>query len=258
MHTHTLRRLFHAVAAPVMAVMLFALPARAAENDIKLSYIPAQQPEWETFVEEAGYMMSYNSMAPAEPEGLLGIQIGISASMVDVTPAIWSQALDLNGGTASPPDQIIVPRLQVRKGLPFGIDVGGSILQLQDSSVSVIGVEVRKAILHGNVVMPAISVAAHASQLQGADDMDMTVYGVGAGISKGLFMLTPYGGIDLLRVNASENAGIGLNDVEVDIQRVHAGVRFAFTPVTNFVAQADSRLPLGDNFTYSVRLNIGL
>lgn len=230
-----------------------ALPAHAAKHDILLD-ISMTQGEFDKFVDEAGYAIAYTSLAPAEPEGLLGFQAGISATNVNIDTATWAKALE----TTNTPNTLLIPRLQARKGLIFGIDVGASYIQVPSSNIKVYGAEVRKALARGNMLFPAISIVAHASQLQGVNDLDLTTYGIGAGISKGFLMLTPYGGVDMLRIKGSENAGLGLNDVQKDVTRVHVGVKFSVLPILNITVQADSRYPLGDIYTYSARVNIGL
>jgi hypothetical protein len=241
-----------ALAATLLAVT--ALPAHAAKNDILLNVAMDQQ-TFDKFVDEAGYMIAYTSLAPAEPEGLLGFQAGISATMVNIDSATWGPAL----ATLSTPSRLVVPRLQARKGLLFGIDVGASYIQVPSSNIKVYGAEIRKAILRGNMLIPAISLTAHGSQLQGVNDLDLKVYGAGVGVSKGFLMLTPYGGVDMLRVKGSDQRTPSiLNDVEKDITRVHVGVKFSVLPILNITVQADSRYPLGDIYTYSARVNIGL
>ncbi|MDH5527613.1 MAG: hypothetical protein OEY97_09940 [Nitrospirota bacterium] len=240
--------------AALALLAVTALPAHAAKYDILLAN-SLTQGEFDTFVDEAGYMIAYTSLAPAEPEGLLGFQAGISATSVNIDTAIWGKTLE----TLNTPSTLIVPRLQARKGLLFGIDVGASYIQVPSSNIKVYGAEVRKAILRGNMLFPAISLTAHGSQLQGVNDLDLKTYGVGVGVSKGFLMLTPYGGVDMLRVEGVENSPlVTLADVKRDITRVHVGMKFSVLPILNITVQADSRYPLGDIYTYSARVNIGL
>lgn len=236
-------RFRHAAACALAGLLSFAaVPAQAA--NINLGAIA--QSAFATFAEEIGTATAYNPVSPAEPLGILGFDVGISASFVDVDQAIWSAA-GINE------DTLIVPRLQARKGLPFGFDVGVSYISAPASDVTMIGGELRKAILDGTMATPAVSVLVHYSTLSGVTDLDLSSYGADIGISKGILMFTPYAGAGILKYDASAN-GLPLADEDGTANRYYVGLKVSPLPLVNIVLQAD----FGTLTSYTVRANIGL
>jgi hypothetical protein len=250
---HTTLLMRAAWGAFALAAGLLALPgaagtARAAGNDFTLSGVnPSDVP---ALIEELGVVIAYNPVAPAEPRGLVGFDAGVSVSMVSIDNKLWDQAM----ADGSAPSSLPVPRLHIQKGLPFGIDIGLMYIQVPSSNVSVIGGEVRKAILKGGVGSPAVSVSGHYSRLNGVDQLDLYTGGVGLGVSKGFFIFTPYAGIDQLWINGDEKAGLLIGQSDSSVIRTQVGLKISVLPILNIVGQADfSKVNM-----YTVRLNLGL
>ena len=154
----------------------------------------------------------------------------------------------------SAPSSLPVARLHAQKGLPFGLDVGLSYITVPGSNANVIGGEVRKAILEGSTVTPAVSVYAHYSRLGGVSDLDLTAWGVGVGVSKGFLIFTPYAAVDEVWINGSENSPlVTLSDVNKTVTRGQVGLKIALLPIMNVVGQAD----FGPVNSYTLRLNVG-
>ncbi len=237
---------------PVFVLTLLAvLPLStvyAADNDISLDPSLIQS-DFNTLVEELGTAVSYNPVAPAEPLGVTGFDIGLAVSMFDINDNVWNKAVS----DTDAPSMLPVPRLMARKGLPFGVDVGLAYTKVPGSNIKVIGGEIRKAIFEGSTTTPAITVIGHTSNLSGTDDVDISAYGFDVGISKGFAIFTPYAGIGQVWINGSENAGIGLADHDTSETRSYAGVRIGFMPLINLVAQVDFSVVN----SYSLRLNLG-
>lgn len=221
--------------------------AYAAGNDIVLN--PMSQGDFDTLIDEMGTAIAYNPISPAEPLGTLGFEIGMAVTNVKIDKSVWSQAVS----DGSAPSSLPVPRLLARKGLPFGFDIGLSRIGVPGSNIAVNGLEVRKAILEGSTVTPAVSVLVHGSKLTGVSDLDLSTYGVDVGISKGFAMLTPYAGAGQVWIKGSENVGFSLDDRKTNITRSYAGIRIGFLPFMNLVAQVD----FADVNSYSLRLNVG-
>jgi len=219
----------------------------AAGNDIVIS--PMSQGDFDTLIDEMGTAIAYNPISPAEPLGTLGFEVGMAVSTVKIDKSVWSQAVS----DGSAPSTLPVPRLLARKGLPFGFDIGYSRIGVPGSNIAVNGLEVRKAILEGSTVTPAVAVLVHGSKLTGVSDLDLSTYGVDVGISKGFAMLTPYAGAGQVWIKGSQNVGFSLNDRKTSVTRSYAGIRIGFLPFMNLVAQVD----FADVNSYTLRLNIG-
>lgn len=220
----------------------------AAGNDIVIN--PSMvQGQFDTLIDEMGTAIAYNPISPAEPLGTLGFEVGMAVTTVKIDKSVWNLAVS----DGSAPSSLPVPRLLARKGLPFGFDIGLSRIGVPGSNIAVNGFEVRKAILEGSTVTPAVSVLAHGSKLTGVSDLDLSTYGVDVGISKGFAMLTPYAGVGQVWIKGTDNTGFGFSDRKTNVTRSYAGIKIGFLPFMNLVVQAD----FADVNSYSLRLNVG-
>ncbi|MFO7983550.1 MAG: DUF6588 family protein [Desulfuromonadales bacterium] len=171
-----------------------------ADNDIDFGgNVDLINQNFGDIVREAGIITAYRGIAPAEPLGILGFDIGVESSFVDIETSTWEPVID--AGTSDPPSVLPIPRIHVRKGLPFNVDVGASYASVPDSNIEILGGEVQWALLEGTMATPALSMRGHYSTLEGVDDLDVETYGVDALVSKGFTMLTPYAGVGILEID---------------------------------------------------------
>ncbi|MCF6323341.1 MAG: hypothetical protein L3J89_03295 [Gammaproteobacteria bacterium] len=229
-------------------LLVVSLPSRAGDSDIAL---PAGfgQTTFNTLVEELGTAVAYNSVAPAESMGITGFDIGVVIGGVELDSTVWSQVVS----DGSAPSSLIVPKLIVRKGLPFGVDLGVSYVSVPGSNVTIMGGEIRKALLEGSTVMPAISLSLHTASLSGVDDLDISTYGFDVGISKGFAMFTPYASVGQVWFDGSENTTLlTLQDYNESTTRSSVGVKIGFMPIMSLTLQAD----MAKTNSYNMKLSL--
>jgi len=233
----------------LIGMMLGAsFPARAGDGDIAL---PSGfgQATFNTLVEELGAAVAYNSVAPAESMGMTGFDIGVIVSGVELDSTVWDQVVS----DGSAPSSLIVPKLIVRKGLPFGVDLGVSYVSVPDSNVTIMGGEIRKALIEGSTAMPAVSLSLHTASLDGVDDLDVSTYGVDVGISKGFAMFTPYASVGQVWTEGSENSTLlTLQDYDESTTRSSVGVKIGFMPIMSLTLQAD----MAEVNSYNMKLSL--
>ena len=231
--------------------LLYPAPSFSAGNDIKLKTNLLQN-EFKDLSREIGLVISYVPLAPAEPLGTIGFDLGVevTAARISSGDPFWKKAV----ADQSPPDYIVIPRIHVQKGLPLGIDIGAIFSTVPGSNVTLYGGEIKWAMIRGGVIYPAVAVRGTFTTLTGVDDIDATTYSIDASISKGFGPVTPYAGVGEIWVSTSENvSGLNLNDVNTGMGKFFLGTRISMLFV-NIVLEADfSEIPL-----YSVRANIGL
>lgn len=177
------------------ALLLACFAGTALADDVEFSTLTSNE-EFGEIVRQAGIATAYRGIAPAEPLGLLGFDVGVEASFVDIDTSDWDSAFE-----DDPPSVLVVPRIHARKGLPFNFDVGVSYANVPDSNIEVIGGELQWALLEGTVATPAVALRGHYSTLEGVDDLDLETYGADALISKGFTLLTPYAGIGVMEID---------------------------------------------------------
>lgn len=229
--------MFRKVSFLVLSAMLslMALSSHAGDSDIALPNNNFVQNEFNTLIEELGVIVAYNGVAPAESMGVTGFDVGIAVSGVELNEAVWNRVVS----DGSAPSTLPVPKIIVRKGLPFGIDIGLNYTSVPDSNVKIVGGEIRKALIEGSTVSPALSLSLHTSSLNGVDDLDVETYGIDVGVSKGFAMLTPYASIGQLWIEGSENTPLNLQTYDDSMTRSHVGLKIAFMPVMSLTLQAD-------------------
>ena len=128
----------------------------AAARDI--SFIQGlAQGEFRDLSKEAGAAIAYRNTAPAAPLGITGFDAGVEVSAIDIksNSTYWNKAFNNDA-----PSLLYIPKLRVRKGLPFGIDVGAMYSYVPDTNIKLYGAEVSKAILDGTLATPALGVRA--------------------------------------------------------------------------------------------------
>jgi hypothetical protein len=218
----------------------------AADNDIVLpsGYL---QSEFKDLSETLGLAISYKPLAPAEPLGILGLDVGVEVTAVDVDQG----ASFLTRVISDPPSYFVFPKLHAQKGLPFGIDVGVVYAKVPDSNISLIGGEVKWAILKGTVATPAIAARGSYTGLMGVDDLDLSTYGIDLSASKGFAFLTPYIGVGQVWIQSETNAA-GLNFSEnLSRTKGFAGLKLKLL-LLSFVGEVEFSQVL----SYTLRANI--
>jgi len=219
-------------------------PSFAWGETINLQGIAQEQ--FKSLSKELGLAVSYVPASPAEPLGITGFDVG-----VEVTYA----PLNTNAAfvTSSPLDFILVPKLHVQKGLPFGIDIGATYASVSSFNFSIIGAEIKYALLSGNVALPALAIRGAYTKLGGVNSLDLNTLSVDLSVSKGVLFLTPFAGLGMTQVTATEKAGLNLKKEEQKFLKPFVGVKISPLPLLNIVAEADfSETPL-----YTLRLNVG-
>lgn len=211
----TLSLLFLLVISVAMAMA--TKPAQATDFDALSTLSPNQ---FETLVENIGAATHYKAIAPAEPLGLLGFDVAIELSATELDDGLFDIAAGGDFGVS----QFFLPRLHLHKGLPFGIDIGGSIAAIPETDFQVIGAEVRYAILRGSVLTPAVAVRGSYSFTSGVDELDVTNAGLELSISKGFIFLTPYAGIGIIRSSGDPGSGVAQSQQDVNLEKAYVGV----------------------------------
>jgi len=230
------RSLVSGIVAATMA--LSVSPVGAA--DISFS-TAISQGDFKNLSKEAGAALGYRNMAPAAPLGITGFDIGgeVSAISINKSSNYWNAAFNNDA-----PSYLVIPKLRVRKGLPFGIDVGAMYSYIPDSNIKLYGAELSKSILDGSMATPALGVRATYTKLAGINDMGLQTYGVDASVSKGFLFITPYAGVGMMWITSEARGNLqtlapNLTEETITVPRFFGGMKITPFPLLSFTAEAE-------------------
>lgn len=236
------------ILAAFAAVFLISSHAWAGKADIDITGLANQ--EFGELSRQIGMAVAYKPVAPAEPLGILGFDIGIEATFaeIDNDSTFWN--------TASPdmPGMLPIPKLHAVKGLPFGVDIGAVYSEVPESNISLLGAEVKWAILEGTVATPAVAVRGTYTKLDGIDGLDLNTKGVDVSISKGVLMFTPYAGVGQVWIESDPSgAGIsGLSKASFSETKLFGGIQASL-----LIFRITGEVEVANITSYTIKLSTG-
>ena len=213
----------------------FATSATAAEIN---SLNALAQAEFKLLSEDLGSALSYKPVTPAEPLGITGFDLGLVITSTDISKS--SAALSKASGGGSTINNLIVPKLHVAKGLPFGFDVAAFVSAVPTTNIKLVGAELRYAIISGGIAKPAIAIRGAMTKLSGVEQLSFDTKSLDISISKGILMLTPYLGVGQVWVTSKATvAGVdGSLEESFTQSKVFAGANLNLG-LTNFALEGD-------------------
>lgn len=228
----------------IAAALLLALSGQAMAKDISFVFALPQD-QFKLLSREAGSAIAFRNIAPTTPLGVTGFDAGIEVTAIDIKKesSYWKSAFNQDA-----PSYLTIPHLRLRKGLPFGIDVGAMYAYVPDSNIKIYGAELSKSIIDGGVATPSLGVRATYSKLAGVSDLDLQTVGLDASVSKGFVILTPYVGAGMLWINSKPKGaladgtlpgGFALTDEKIWQPRFFGGLKFSPLPLFGITAEVD-------------------
>lgn len=163
----------------------------------------------------------------ARPLGIgLGLDLGVEVTAIRSSPS-FKDALDLAGIRATVPPYIGLPKLNVAKGLPFGLDLSFSYIGYQ--SYRIMGYGFQWRLIHSKRYRPDIAIRAGASHSQ-LMVLKTRTYSVDLVASKQiLYLLEPFGGMGYQFASgelATNLSGANSLSINVDSKQSIAKARF--------------------------------
>lgn len=218
----------------VAVLCAVALPASADEMDISLSRLRApavdamgvpidgafvaDDPAWFRLMSQLGFAIASPSLAPARTTGTRGFYVGFETSVtsIDDGASYWRRGTEGDamsiGENRFVRSSLVASQLTIRKGLPFGLELGGSVGHLYGTEQWIWGGELRIALLEGfregiSGFVPDIAVRGAIRTLTGDSEFHLTVPSMDFTISKpivlgGVATLTPILNAQLLWILA--------------------------------------------------------
>lgn len=237
---------------------LCATQSFAADGDIDISQIQgALQAEaqgiFDALVEDLGSAMSYKSVAPAEPLGITGFDIGLVLSATEMANAGDWDILVQGGDSMS---TLPLAKVYLQKGLPFGIDIGAFYMGASATNVKLVGAEVKYAFLKGGAVTPAVAARLSLSKLSGVTDFDFSSKSLDVSISKGFANLTPYAGVGVVQTSGEYTGSVDFGGGPIKLDAHEPQQTKTFAGININLLAFDLGLDwdkTGDSNTYSLK-----
>jgi hypothetical protein len=160
--------------------------------------------------------LSSSVLQPASTTGHSGFAVDLEAATVAVHPRAVGSPPPAGFSNvpwvtrAAPPDQLYLPSVHVRKGLPFSFELGGRVIYLAQSPYFAAQGEAKWALNEGFEHFPDLAVRAAYTRLFGQRDLTLGATDLDLMISKrwslkGVMSFTPYLVGRLTRVSASSD-----------------------------------------------------
>ena len=142
---------------------------------------------WRSVMTQLAGSMLPPILVPAGTRGVRGIYVGFETSFtgIDNGEEYWHRAVEGDGGDPDPRRSRFVDsvlawgRFNVRKGLPFGFELGTNLSYLANTSYFALGLEIRWALFEGFRVdagwIPDVAVRAAVQTLIGDGEFNLTV-----------------------------------------------------------------------------------
>ena len=230
----------------ITLILFLILPFSVGAADLDQINLLTQK-QFRLLSEDMAAVASYKAVAPAEPLGFPGFDLGIEVSGTELQNVdIWKIATADN----DVPDTVYVPKAHLHIGLPLGFDIGAFYSSVPDSNINAAGAELRYAIIKGDTVTPALAIRATYSKVSDVDQLDFDTRGAELTISKGFAFFTPYAGVGKVWVNATPRNVPTLKEEDFSLGKYFIGANFNFV-VLNLAIEADKT---GDAPTYSMKL----
>jgi hypothetical protein len=133
---------------------------------------------------------SHRAYRPATNLGPLGFDVGVEFTLLSI-PQAFTDAMALGGTSVSTiPSAFPVPKLNIHKGLPWGVDLGLSYISL--GSTAVTGFNAQWRFLN-NVALPAVALRAGYTSFTSTEfPVNSSSFKFDVVASKNLFLIDPY------------------------------------------------------------------
>jgi hypothetical protein len=172
-------------------------------------------------VAQYGAAIAPTAMHSARTTGYGGFEIGIEGDFtsIDSNASYWKNGTEgvqnptnqrFSIQNVNPPGFMQLYTFKIRKGFPFGFELAGNFGYLAQSSIYTLGADVRWSLFEGfrtgiPAIFPELAVGGSVRTITGTDQLQLTVVGADAQISKpipilGTVVLTPWVGYQYLRI----------------------------------------------------------
>ncbi|MDQ6993503.1 MAG: hypothetical protein Q9M31_08505 [Mariprofundus sp.] len=213
------------------ATMLLSAPAMAANFNItNLSTSLPGQTTFDALANDLSAAIWMNPSNSAEPHSAgfipVGFQVGVEATSMSIDQNAWS---NLGVSTGS----IVVPKLRVSAGIPFGLDFSLMYTAIPSSNIKVTGYEGRMAF--GEMIpLPFIefNIRAYQSKMTGVPELSIKDSGFAAMLGADFPIIKPYVEVGQVKSTATPSglSAVAFKEFSKTSTTAAVGVKLTFIP----------------------------
>jgi len=188
-----LKKILSLISFSVLSLaLLTTLPQDARATGLDFSQLTnATNAAVTSILKTIGLGADHRPYASAKSLGYtLGIDAGLDATFITL-PQEFTDALTLLGNTTTFPSALPLPRFNLRKGLPWGLDIGFTTISYQQFSIR--GFDLQWNGVTETRFRPSIAIRASTNSAS-LDVVETTTRGLDFLISKDLWLIEPYFG----------------------------------------------------------------
>ena len=228
----------------VTAAVLFS-PALYAADDFNNLAGLGSQANFRLFSEDLTGVLSFKAVAPAAPMGRQGYDLGVQVDSTKLEHAVlWGTACGCDADA-----RVIVPKAYLRLGAEEA-DLTFSYGKASSTALAVWGVEAQFALALEDATVPAVSLRANYSRLNGAEQLKFSSTGAELAVSKRFGAITPYAGGGRLWIASTPEAG-GFEREKFNADKYYGGVSLAIATHAHLAIEAAT---ISNATSYSAKL----
>lgn len=199
------------------------------------------QAQWHTFVEQAGAMVTFKSLAPAKTLGKMNFRVAVdySSSPVNQHDPAWINTFTHPDEDCPLGDAIKIPTIRASMGISDNMDIGGFWTTAPGANYGLVGGELKYAFVPESQKFPAVAVRTSVSILTGVPDFNMNIYTVDLLASKTIGRVSPYVGVkEGFIVGTETTSKVNLNQERLSITQGYLGAAYTVWKL-NLAAEYD-------------------
>lgn len=251
----------------IMFALVSASPAQTNNGDVYWRLDPSvkscsmvidpslTQAQWKTFVQQVGPIVTFKSLASAEPLGKMNFNVAIDMgrSPVDQHNLAWINTFVHPDANCPLGDVISVPTIRARMGVSDRMDIGAYWTTAPDANYGMVGGEIKYRLEQESEELPAVAVGGTATILTGVPDFDVSVYSIDLIASKKIAMFSPYVGVRGNLISGTETTSkVSLKSERLFFAQGYAGVS---SSLWIFSLAAEYNISYANTFAFAVGVN---
>jgi hypothetical protein len=227
----------------ICGVLLWLIntPASAARYDIILgrlctkdsnNQISCSQEKFQNLMTGLGLIIAPVFLAPAETLGINGFEFSLEGTVAPIFNKrdYWQGKIYPTDTTTTtvtqgkPESLLFIPRLHIRKGLPFSFEIGAQLSYIPESTMYTVGAEAKWAFHEGFRYIPDFALRFSINHMVGPREFELSTGGWDISISKafglgGMLSLTPYAGYNMFFIDASSQVVLAIADPNIPTEQ---------------------------------------